>query len=732
MSETITLKDDEIFLVTDTGGEITSGPEGHGLYYQDTRYLSQLELTINGEKPSLLSHNVDYNIASTYHLSSAYRNDWLAGMDKPSEDGTVWNYTLHAMSIIRRQFVRKGLIETLELTNYYPQPMKIDLALRVSADFADIFEVRGLIRKLSGEAAEIEVLKDEGAIAFKSIPFKEGLPDRHLRLQTSLTPTYFETASRISDLNGLNVPEIILHFELNLTPNVPVSLALGVFPEEKQPRDIPAFQQAVTDGQQLFQAWQQACTQLESDNYALARLYGISVLDIRSLMQQTPQGLAITAGLPWYFTLFGRDSLITALQTLSLNPQIAVDTLRVLAQYQAIEDDPWRDSEPGKILHELRVGDLARADEVPHTPYYGSVDSTLLFILCFAEVLRWTGDQSFFTELWPNIERALNWAWQYGQLDDSGYIKYRRRSERGILHQGWKDSDESMGGFSGVRPPQPIALVEVQGYWYDAQIKLAAILRRFGDQEQQVLATRLETEAAQLKQNFNRDFWWAEETFYYQAIDASNQPVRNVTSNIGHCLWSGIVDEAKAAQVAVRLMQPDLLSGWGLRTISQLDPTYNPMSYHNGSVWPHDNALALAGLRRYGCNREALQLINEIFRAAATFPEYRLPELYGGFPRSENGITEKAPAAYPVSCSPQAWAAGTGILLVQVLLGLNVLDDQRLEVAPILPDGVNQLTLRGLTVGSARLDLSFVRDPQTGHISATHTNISEGSTIVIR
>jgi glycogen debranching enzyme len=525
-----------------------------------------------------------------------------------------------------------------------------------------------------------------------------------------------------------------LIYKLELTPYQSVSLEYKLTPEPTEATGTELnnrvknwakvdFAGELAEAHQTFSEWEQNCTRLDSNHYGLNRLYETSVRDLRSLMQQQPQGLVVTAGIPWYFTLFGRDSLITSLQTLSLNTQIAIDTLRALAAYQATEFNDWRDSEPGKILHELRLGDMTLSGEMPHGPYYGSVDSTLLFILCFAETLKWTNDPAFFAELWPAVEKAIKWAEDYGDIDKDGYIKFSRRSERGILHQGWKDSDESMGGTAGPRPFMPIALVEVQGYYYAALVSLSISLKHYGDNKQRDLATQLEARAAKLKENFNRDFWWEEVGFFAQAIDGQKNQIRNITSNPGHCLWSGIVDKDKAEKVVARLMQPDMLSGWGIRTMSVEDPTYNPMSYHNGSIWPHDNALIIAGLRRYGYKDEALAVANQLLEAAATFPNYRLPELYCGFAQYEAGGRENAPAAYPVSCSPQAWAAGAGILLMQSLLGIEVDAfnnniSNNISLDPFLPNSVETMALFGLRIGTTRVNLDFRRNPQTGNIEA--------------
>jgi glycogen debranching enzyme len=731
--DSITLKDDYTFLVSDRAGEVTEGPEGYGLYSRDTRYLSRLELTVNGEKPPLLSSTVDYNLAAAFRLSAGHQIQ-LEASDSSIAPG--WTTLAHAVGITRQRFIKGGLVESLEFVNYHATPVKLAVELRLGADFWDIFEVRGFPRENPGYQVEATILGEGQAVTFKSFPTAGNSGTaRSLAFECSHRADRYELLKAIHPLSQVELPEVVLHYDLELLPHRPFALEMTLIPDPAQAgngnpqkplaaREALDFTAEVARMRQVFSGWQQDCTQVQTGDYVLDKIFEIATLDLRSLMQQQPQGLVVTAGLPWYFTLFGRDSLITALETLSLNPQIAVDTLRGLAAYQATEFNDWRDSEPGKILHELRLGDMTLSGEMPHGPYYGSVDSTLLFILCFAETLKWREDAAFFAELWPAVERGLKWAEEYGDIDRDGYIEFSRRSKRGILHQGWKDSDESMGGSIGPRPSLPIALVEVQGYYYAALVAVAETLRHFGDTSQKELATQLEARAARLKANFNRDFWWPEEGFFAQALDGQKKPVRNVTSNPGHCLWSGIVDEAKAGPLVARLMRPDMLSGWGLRTMSTLDPTYNPMSYHNGSVWPHDNALIVAGLRRYGFQAEALKVATQLFEAAATFPGYRLPELYCGFAREETLHRSNAPAAYPVSCSPQAWAAGTPALLLQSLLGLEVnLYRKTVHLAPILPDMLKELRLGGLRVGHHRIDLIFTKDSSNGLVNLTQSQV---------
>lgn len=729
MIETITLKDDQMFLVSDRTGQIKNGLEGHGLYFEDTRYLSNLELTVNGQAPQALNCNADYNIAATFHLSSPYFSQLQT---RDSSIAQAQTAVAHAVSIIRKRQVRNGLLEELKFTNFHQEPLVIEFSLKISADFADIFEVRGFPRHLEGTASQVEVLEGGRRLLFRSNPVKPEIPARSLQFETSLAPQSYETKESVSPHNGLSLPQVALNYRLELQTGQPVILNLDATPVQNggsvtaQPLTDAGFAEQVAAAHATFDRWEKDCALVQTDDFLFNRLMRTSRLDLRSLLQRSGDNMVMTAGLPWYFSFFGRDSLIASIQTLSLDVNIARDTLRALACYQGKEFNDWRDEEPGKILHELRRGDMTLSGEMPHGPYYGSVDSTLLFIWCYALTLDWTGDREFFEELWPAVEKGLEWATRYGDMDGDGYIEFNRRSERGILHQGWKDSDESMGGSLGPHPEGPLALVEVQGYYYAALVATARVLRRFGNTAQQTLAGTLDSQAARLKEAFNRDFWWPEEKFFAQALDGHKKQVRNITSNPGHCLWSGIIDQDKAAEVATRLMQPDLLSGWGIRTMSSFDPTYNPMSYHNGSIWPHDNSLIAAGLRLYGFEKETLALVEQLLAAATTFPDSRLPELYCGFSRVEDGIEEAAPAAYPVSCSPQAWAAGSGPYLLQTLLDLQPDgDNQTVRANPVLPASVGNLTLRGLRIGDNRVDLACWRDPKTGNIQTLTTRSEE-------
>jgi glycogen debranching enzyme len=407
---------------------------------------------------------------------------------------------------------------------------------------------------------------------------------------------------------------------------------------------------------------------------------------------------------PWFATLFGRDSLIAAYEALAFRPQLAVETLSVLAAYQATEVDDWRDAEPGKILHELRTGEMAGTGELPHTPYYGSVDSTPLWLVLLAATYDWTGDRALVDRLWPNALAALEWIDRYGDRDGDGFVEYQRRSERGLLNQGWKDSSDAVRYRDGSECPPSIALAEVQGYVYDAWRRMAPLARMRGEVE---LATRLEQQAATLQERFEAAFWVEDQRYYAMALGGDKRPADAIGSNAGQCLWSGIVSPERARHVAERLMSPEMFSGWGIRTYASGQHGYNPIGYHTGTVWPHDTALIAAGLKRYGLDSASNTLVGRILDAAQRFGDYRLPELFCGFDRDE----ATAPVPYPVACSPQAWAAGAPFLFLTTMLGMHAHADRgELElIHPNLPDWLTKVTLNDLRIGGASVDLLFHR-----------------------
>jgi glycogen debranching enzyme len=429
-----------------------------------------------------------------------------------------------------------------------------------------------------------------------------------------------------------------------------------------------------------------------------------SLMDLHMLKTLIGGDEFFAAGVPWFVTLFGRDCLVTSLQTLAFWPGTPAATLRLLARYQGAQVNEWRDEQPGKILHELRVGELARMNKIPHTPYYGTIDATPLFLILMSRYAQWTGDLALFEELRTNVERALHWIDKYGDIAGDGYVSYVGNTNKGLINQGWKDSGDAIVTEDGRLAEPPIALVEVQSYVYMAKMEIADLYERVGEREH---ATRLRAEASALAARFNRDFWVEEEGCFALALEAKRRPCRVMSSNAGHALWAGIVDKQKAERVVHRLMRPDLFNGWGIRTLSYKERRYNPMGYHLGTVWPHDNSLIAAGFRRYGYHEEASRIFVGLLEAAIEFEDYRLPELFTGFGREEYG----QPVRYPVACHPQAWAAGSIPFIVETFLGLipDAFNKRLKVVKPFLPEFINQVELRHLRIGKASVDLRFER-----------------------
>jgi glycogen debranching enzyme len=476
--------------------------------------------------------------------------------------------------------------------------------------------------------------------------------------------------------------------------------------------DLPAIQLLLA---RTTSEWLNNFTQIHSDSISLNRMMERSLLDMRVLRSSIDGRDFYSAGVPWFATLFGRDSAVAALQMLAWNPDVAAHTLRLLAAYQADRIDEWRDAQPGKVLHELRVGELAHLGEIPHTPYYGTVDATPLFLILLARHATWTGDLALFDELRPNVEAALRWMDEFGDSDGDEYIEYKSSSEKGLVNQGWKDSGDAIINDDGTLAHPPISMVEVQAYKYMAKLGIAGLYERSGDSGR---AQQLREQAAKLRDCFNRDFWLDDLNCYALALQNGKQPCRVVTSNPGHALWAGIADADKARQVAKRLMADDMYSGWGIRTLASGDKRYNPIGYHLGTVWPHDNAIIAAGFRRYGFDDDFRRVFTGIVDAVTYFPGYRLPELFAGFAQADYGV----PVPYPVACHPQAWSAGTIPWLVESLLGLQpeAFENRLRIVRPMLPEFLFFVDLRGLRVGRGRVGLRFERTRQ-GRVETTVT-----------
>lgn len=699
-SKTLVVKEGDVFLYSDREGNLDhGGMYGLGLYVHDTRFLSHFRMTVGGRDPVLLSSSAERGYMGHVDLTNPdlYDGDRVA----------VPQQTLN----VRRVRVIDGrLFERVRVKNYNPFAVAVDVAFTFGSDFADIFEVRGM---LTPEHPRIEppvLAADRVVLAMVG---RDGLR-RETRIAFGSKPDDLRVEGDL----------VRATFRLSLGPYQTklVSLTVDTLTGEEQTPEVE-FDAAVHRLRRSYEGWERDCTRLVTDNELFNELLDRSLRDLRALATRTEGGEIIEAGIPWYATVFGRDSLITSHQLLSINPRPARETLRFLARHQGTKVDDWRDEQPGKILHEVRRGELARAGIVPHTPYYGSVDATPWFLIVYAQHLRWTGDVAFAEELLPAAEAALGWIDTFGDLDGDGFVEYLCRSPGGMRNQGWKDSNDAVVHADGRLAEPPIALAEVQGYVYLAKERMADVYEALGMRDR---ARELLAQAEELRRRFNEAFWMEDERYFAMALDADKRQVRTVTSNPGHGLYCGIVDEEKAVALAKRLLAPDMFSGWGVRTMSKSAVAYNPMSYHNGSVWPHDNALIAAGLKRYGFVRATSRVATALFDAAITADYMRLPELFCGFTRR----TPNRPVSYPIACSPQAWAAGSPFLLLQAMLGISAQANRNLLTVnkPHLPTWLNTVEVRDLAVGTSRISLLFQRE---GEITAFSVLSREGGVRVV-
>jgi glycogen debranching enzyme len=679
-------KEGDMFLCADGEGNLDAeAATGSGFYWRDTRYLSDFRLEVDGRPPLLLSTSADRAFAS--HID-------LTNQDLLDDGGTV-TAVQGTVSFRRTRVIDGRLYERIRVKNYNAAAVELTLQLTFGTDFADIFEVRGLRRATRGKFAQPKADKRAAAFAYAG---QDGV-FRETRILFELEPTEVEVRGE----------HVVAAWRLRLEPTQTEMIALTVearaagAPPPHKPFDV-----AMHGLRRSYEAWERSSTRVWTDNELYNSLLARGLRDLRALLTPTRHGNLVAAGIPWFVAAFGRDSLLTCHQTLLLNPDLTRTTLEVLAAFQADEVDEWRDAQPGKILHELRQGELAGAGEIPHTPYYGSVDSTPLWLLLLGTYYRWTGDLEFCRRLLPNLERALEWVERYGDLDGDGFLEYQRSSPRGLVNQGWKDSHDSVVHVDGKLAEGPIALAEVQGYVYLAKLRVAEVYEALG---QAARAADLRAQAAALRAAFNERFWVDSEQFLAMALDGEKQPVATVSSNPAHGLYCGIVDPDRAAPLARRLLAPDMFSGWGVRTLSKSAVAYNPMSYHNGSIWPHDNAIIGAGLKRYGFAKATNRLATAMFEMAVTVDDMRLPELFCGFTRR----SPNRPVAYPVACSPQAWAAGAPFLLLQAMLGISAnAPANTINVnKPQLPGWLNTVELHDLRIGRSSVSIVFQRHGET-------------------
>jgi glycogen debranching enzyme len=672
------LKHDDTFIVLDSHGDIGASAGGpDGLFNADTRYLARLELSLDEVQPLLLGSNLrDDNSSLTVDLTNPdiYRNGRIV----------LQKDLLH---IVRSIFLWRGIAyQRVGLQNHGEQTASFDLTLSFDNDFADLFEVRGEKRPRRGVGSSRLIGPSDVQLDYQGLDGRA----RHTSLHFDPRPT------------RLAVNTATYHFEL--APQQSSSLFIAVSCDMPAAVKPVRFFHGLLAHRREMRRCNAGATCIETSNNIFNEVLCQSMADLNMLMTDTPQGRYPYAGIPWYSTTFGRDGIITALQMLWIDPRVARGVLKRLAFYQAKAVDPLADAQPGKILHEMRGGEMAALREVPFAQYYGSVDSTPLFVLLAGLYVERTDDEETLAELWPAIEAGLRWIDGPGDPDQDGFVEYQRASEQGLANQGWKDSFDAIFHADGKLAEGFIALAEVQGYVFAGKHLAARCAARLGKHER---AKQLEAEATQLAERFEEAFWCDDLGTYALALDGDKKPCRVRTSNAGQLLFSGMIRPDRARLVAADLMRPHFFTGWGIRTVARGEARYNPMSYHDGSIWPHDNALIALGLARYGLKHSVAHLFKALFDAATYMDLRRLPELFCGF-RREKG---RGPTLYPVACAPQAWASATPFTLLEAALGLEF-DAAHGEIRlrnPRLPAFLNEVVLRDLRLGASSVDLRVRR-----------------------
>lgn len=655
----IRILDGNTFVVSEVTGDIEATPtEPTGLFLADTRFLSTWVLTVNGERLNALSYdNLQYYESRSFLVP-----------------GAATHYIDAKLSIIRQRSVGGSFFEDLTVMNHDEVPVELCIRIEAAADFADLFEVKDEILTKKGESFT-EV--DETGLR---LGYRRGNFRRETHICSSQPAKFDQTG---------------FAYEIRLGPGESWRTDINVYTHAIGPggRDLRmglhTYSRERQTMKQDLDEWTREMPKVNCECREVTNTYQRSMVDLAAL-RYSPLSLAgaavPAAGLPWFMTMFGRDSILTSLQALPFRPQLAANTLLVLASLQGTRFDDFRDEDPGRILHELRYGETAAFEEQPHSPYYGSVDATPLFVILLDEYERWSGDVALVRKLEREVRAALDWIDDYADLMGDGYVWYERRNtDTGLENQCWKDSWDSISYHDGRLPGFPRATCEVQGYAYDAKVRAARMARHFwGDPD---YADRLEQQAAALKERFNRDFWVADGEYYALALDSEGGQVNSLSSNIGHLLWSGIVDDDRAAKVAEHLLGPRLFTGWGVRTLAEGEKRYNPIGYHVGTVWPFDNSFIAWGLCRYGFTKESARIAEGMFDAAVYF-DGRLPEAFGGYHRDVTNY----PVEYPTACSPQAWSSGTPLLLLRTMMGMEP-HEGHLTVEPMLPVGMGRIEM---------------------------------------
>ncbi|HKT46132.1 MAG TPA: amylo-alpha-1,6-glucosidase [Candidatus Acidoferrales bacterium] len=684
------LKCGDTFAVFNRYGDMEAlGPVQFGIFYMESRHLSRFVLRVNQRRPMLLS--------STVREDNAFVLVDLTNLDAPVEmDGNLPRGTVH---IFRSIFLDgSSCYMQFRFLNYGVEPVRVTADFEFDADFADIFEVRGTPRERRGRRLATEINEHEAILAYEGLDRVR----RRTRLRFSPDPDFIRSEDA--------------RFQLALQPKERATIYATIVCEQaagKEPaarRYSQAYEELAASTAETPLHECVVKTSSKRFNALLAR----SEADLDMLTRGNVEGPYPYAGVPWFSTVFGRDGIITALECLWMTPRIARCVLENLAKTQASAEIPEQDAEPGKIIHEIRRGEMAALKEVPFGCYYGSVDSTPLFLLLTGEYWKRTGDLEFIEQIWPNVERALEWVATYGDEDGDGFVEYQQKSEKGLRQQGWKDSQDSVFHDDGRLAEGPIALCEVQAYVYAAKRSLAAIARARG---MEPMAERLCREAEELRERFEEKFWSEELGMYVLALDGRKRQCKVRSSNAGHALYCGIASAERARRTGRNLLTEAMFSGWGVRTIGANESRYNPMSYHNGSVWPHDNALIGFGLTRYAMHAETTRILMGLYEASLDFDLRRLPELFCGFHRRADAM---GPTRYPVACLPQAWAAGSVYLLLQACLGIEILAPEKKVafVVPVLPPNLDEIRIESLRVGDASADLLFRRSGRDVWIEA--------------
>ncbi|MFC1978829.1 glycogen debranching N-terminal domain-containing protein [Chloroflexota bacterium] len=714
------LKENEIMLSADDMGDIPGGRRHFGLYYHDMRYLSVFTMTVNGLKPRLLSSSSEQN--------------YICDMQMANPTMTLSNGMVamaRSISIRRSRYIKDGFHEMISFYNHNSFTVPVELTISFGSDFNDMFEVRGLERKEKGKIAEpvfknshlilgydgLDKVNRRTEVIFDTPPTKLDYEKNVLSFERM--STFLPEATEVVTRNMLRPPSVDVTWKLSLEHGKALYFSYHILAheEKRKPVEVKPFNEGLAYLRESYRNWHNSCAIIETDNELFDKLIERSIKDLRLLAESTEDGLVPNAGVPWFDCVIGRDSLITALQTMMINPQIAVSTLRFLAKHQGTKVDALHEEEPGKIMGEIRKGELANAKEIPHSLFYGCMETTPLFLMLFAETMKWLDDNKLYEELLPTAKAALKWIDHYTDISD-GYIEYGGRSKKMGRNLGWTDTHCAINYPDGTMVEMPVAVVETQAYTYRAMADMADLLERKGEKD---IAGDLKKRATVFKTNFNRDFWMADTRFFAQAIDRNKKAVKIISSNPGHGLYCGIIDDEKSRYVANRLTGRDIACGWGIRNVSSRESKFNPMSYRHGSIWPYDNALIVAGMKRYGYYWEAEQVTSQIFHASSYFKYSRLPQLFCGFSQDIEGHT--SPSEYPVSCSPQAWSAGSTILLFQSMLGLSVdASQKRIYLNPMLPSWLKNATVKNLKIGKDTVDLHFERRGETTRFEITENN----------